>query len=281
MEGWGPLRAALPFLMLLALACGGEDAQSPGSSAPVADRSPPPAEVLKLVVRVQGDPIGSALEGGLSRSGFQVATDEQVPHDVTLRVAASKQVVPSFFHVQVNGREQVKVRAHVMVSVLAGSQMVDQVSADMEMNEGDPPPEDAIGRLVVLFAKSPRLAEWARGRQAVVTDTKSAAASDDSDWYKLNVTACKVPPRLDACDGVRAFLVKWPDGAHAGDARAALDQAQPALEKLQKDDNDWKAVRPDECKRTKTRDACEGVEVYLTKYPAGLHTDEAKRLLGK
>jgi len=48
-----------------------------------------------------------------------------------------------------------------------------------------------------------------------------------------------------------------------------------------KDDNAWENAGSIECRAQKTREACVGVEVYVAKFPAGMHAAEAKRLLGK
>jgi hypothetical protein len=284
------MRRAAIALILAALACGGDPAQTGGPTTP-ADNTPPPAAVMGLVVHVVQSPdqttraIGTQYQWALSRAGFQVAADPGEPHDVEIRLAASKEVVPTFWQVQVNGRAQVKLRVHVVAQIMGLSPpaRVDVVQTEFEMNEGDDPDPAAMGKLVVAYAKSPNLARWAGTHtqpeaNAPPNNNANANGADDADWYKLNPVLCKVPIKLDACDAVRAYLAKWPQGSHAADARATLDAAEPTLERLQKDENDWQAIHSDECRKKRTRDACAGVEVYLHRYPAGLHAEEAKKL---
>ncbi len=291
------MRRVVLALILAVSACGG-DPSGQGANAPVVDKTPPPPEVMALVVHVSGstDEVSEAIvshyQMSLARSGFRIAQTSSEAHDVEIQLVISKEVVPSFWRMQVNGREQVKLRVRVVAAVmgLQPSARLDMVQSEFDMTEGEAPPEGGLARLVLGYAKSPNLARWAIARQstAPAVDPHPTAPTanrptpaDDATWYKLNPVLCKVPQKLDACDPVRAYLVKWPAGAHAAEARATLDAAQPTLEKLQKDDNDWQAVRPDDCRKKKTRDACAGVEVYLNRYPAGLHADDAKRLLGR
>jgi len=258
-------RRALAALFFACSACGGDPAPV---KAPV-DNRPPPPEVMALVVHLVAPTdstarsIAEPYKFALARSGFRVAE---------------------------GGDPRVKLDVRVTVAVvgLEPQARVDMLQSQFEMVQGEEPDAGEIGRLVLQFAKSPNLARWAASRQSThsVTDDQSSkpykatSGADDSDWYKLKPVSCKVPIKLDACDPIRAYLVRWPQGVHADEARNTLEAAEPALEKLQKDDNDWQAVRPDDCRRKKTADACAGVEVYLHRYPAGLHTDEAKRLMG-
>lgn len=76
---------------------------------------------------------------------------------------------------------------------------------------------------------------------------------------------------------MRAFLGRRPDGVHAQEAKDALATAQPRLDALQKDEATWTAANPEACRRG-DKDACARVEIYLAKYPAGLHASEARSL---
>lgn len=284
------MKRALFALFLAFAACGGDAAPA---KAPVVDNTPPPPEVMALVVHVvqpsdaNARSIANMYKWALARSGFRVAEDPGEPHDVEINLGVTAIPVQTFWQVQVNGVARQKLNVHVIAAVvgLQPQTRVDMLQSEFEMVQGDEPEAGEIGRMVLSFAKSPNLARWAATRQSSTSDNPSstkpaASGADDSDWYKLKPVACKVPLKLDACDPIRAYLVKWPQGAHAQEARSTLDAAEPALEKLQKDENDWQAVRPDDCRRKKTRDACAGVEVYLHRYPAGLHADEAKKLTG-
>ncbi|HEX7600018.1 MAG TPA: hypothetical protein VF316_00360, partial [Polyangiaceae bacterium] len=106
-----------------------------------------------------------------------------------------------------------------------------------------------------------------------------ARRDEDADWYRIRLEQCTVPISLTSCDGVRGFLIKHPDGTHADEAKAALATATPKLEALQKDEAAWKTAEPEACRRG-DKDACTKVEIYLAKFPAGLHAGEAKGLTG-
>ena len=286
------MRRALFALILACSACGGDP--SPAKT-PVVDNTPPPPEVMALVVHVGQSQdentraIANMYKWALARSGFRVVEDQGEPHDVEIQLASRAVPVQSVWHMQVNGVERQKLDVHVIAAIvgLQPQARIDMFQSDFEMTQGADPEAGEIGRMVLAFAKSPNLARWAKNRGASepsddddTAHSKPPSGADDSDWYKLKPVACKIPLKLDACDPIRAYLVKWPKGGHAQEARNTLDAAEPALEKLQKDDNDWQAVRPDDCRKKKTRDACAGVEVYLRRYPAGLHADEAKKLIG-
>ncbi len=107
----------------------------------------------------------------------------------------------------------------------------------------------------------------------------SVRVRDETAWNKARATGCALPVALTGCDGVRIYLAKFPTGAHADEANKALVAGQPQLEKLQKDDNAWQQAGVPTCRAHADKDACVGVELYLTKYAAGLHADEARALL--
>ncbi len=128
-------------------------------------------------------------------------------------------------------------------------------------------------------------------RAAGVTTQPTATASveqppppqtdrrDDADWFAIETVKCKIPARVEACDAVRRYLQRHPSGAHAQEANEILSAAQPALEKLQKDDVAWQKANRYECQRARTSDACVGVEAYEVQFPTGAHIEEAHRLL--
>jgi hypothetical protein len=107
----------------------------------------------------------------------------------------------------------------------------------------------------------------------------SARVREETVWNKARVTGCELPVSLAGCDAVRIYLAKYPTGAHVDEANKALAAGQPQLEKLQKDENAWQQAGVTACRAPGGKDACLGVELYLTKYPAGLHADEARTLL--
>src|SRR5262249_3066471 len=143
---------------------------------------------------------------------------------------------------------------------------------------------------------SPRIAAFARavksarasGTVTAPTATATATAEqppptqdrrDDSDWFAIDTVKCKIPARVEACDAVPRYLQRHQGGAHVQEANELLAAAQPALEKLQKDDVAWQKSNRSECARAHTADACVGVEAYMVQFSTGLHAEEAHRLL--
>lgn len=282
-------------LFCVVLACGGDPSQAGGPITPAVDKTPPPPEVMSLVVQV--DPpndqatrvIGTRLQWSLSKAGFQVVGDRGQPHDVEIKLATSSQVVPSFWQVQVNGRTRVKLRVHVVAAVvgLQPPARVDILQTDLEMNEGDEPEEGDIGRLVLAYAKSPNLARWATSHAAppnapdgIMPSSTDAPPDpkDEADWQKVDVASCQdKPTAVGSCTSVLTYMQRHPRGAHVQQAQTLLSAASAEQEK---EERDWLAVHFEVCFQKKTEDACAGVEVFEHRYPNSSHTAEAKRVLG-
>jgi hypothetical protein len=112
-----------------------------------------------------------------------------------------------------------------------------------------------------------------------VADGTSSRVAEETLWNAARVTGCELPAALTGCDAVRIYLARYPNGAHVEEANKALAAGQPQLEKLQKDENAWQQAGTITCRTHAGTDPCVGVELYLTKYPAGLHADEAHALL--
>lgn len=294
------MRPHFPLTLAIALflaACGGSpDAETPHTAA---DASPPPAEVMRLVTQLVNDNADTqlflALKAAVAQSGFQVVPAGAIPHDVEIHLTMTKDYVQTFFVVQVNGQTRQKIRVNAVAAVVAQGRLVDQLQVTYEGYQGEAPPAWVTGTLVEGFAKSKNVAALARALKSTdsVGTAPSASASasppsgpktspaEDSAWYAINVAKCKSPLKLDACDDVRRFLTRFPDGAHAAEARAAIAEGAPALDELQKDDNMWQEAQVPGCRAKHNKDACLGVQIYLEHNPAGLHSEEAKRLLGK
>jgi hypothetical protein len=125
-----------------------------------------------------------------------------------------------------------------------------------------------------------RKAEAARQEQQRKEEAAEQARRDEErTWFAARATGCAQPIDLKACQGVERYLVHYPNGAHANDARRAMAHAQPLLTKLQEDQNywsqnsDWRS-----CQASRTRESCDGVELYIAKFPAGLHAGKAREL---
>ncbi|CAN5519904.1 hypothetical protein BH09MYX1_BH09MYX1_01040 [soil metagenome] len=271
---------ALPVLACLGLAAmaplyGCANAEGPGAADPT---RPPPKAVLAMPVRVQSGSDGgfaAALSDGLARAGFTVTTDPSAKADIILTPQVVVSQNTSAFQVSVNGRTKVKYT--ITVSVACDGQMTDSLHATYNDYEGSPPDDEAISTLVLAYAHSGRVAAFAK-RQSSAT---AEASSDDQDWLAIDQPKCAAPTALDACDGVKLYMGRHPQGKHVGEATRLLTQSVAPFEKLQRDENSWQASGAADCKKKKTRETCVGVEVYLTKYPNGMHATEAHALLGK
>jgi hypothetical protein len=281
-------------LVAFAIACGGDAAQQPAPS------HPPPHEVMGLQFRVSSrggnDTFCPALEAGLARSGLSIAGDSNA--DATLTCTMFFTDDDGLFRVQVNGQTRMRVQVRVEVRS-AQNEVVDRFIAEYKGYRGGPPDEDAIAKVVNTLAYSPRIAAFARaahgGPYAIPTATVATAPTvvataaptgesiadrrDDQEWFAIDTVKCKIPARVEACDGVRRYLQRRPDGAHAQEANQLLAAAQPALEKLQKDEVAWQKANRNECAARHTSDACVAVEAYEIQFPTGIHAEEAHRLL--
>lgn len=285
MERW-----AAGFAILI-VACGADAPQTPAR--------PPPAAVLAMQVRVDSagdDTFCPSLEQGLRRSNLAVVPPGTAQTDATVTCRAFASEDTGLFRLQYNGQRKMHYTVRVDVRGASG-QGVDSFVAEYNAYERNPPDEDVVSKVVLGFAYSQRIAAYARSVErakasgAVTQPTATATATaevappppadrrDDQAWFAIDTVKCKIPARVEACDSVRRYLQRFPSGAHAQEANEILAAAQPALEKLQKDDVGWQKANHSECSRQRSADACVGVEAYTVQFPTGVHADEAHRLL--
>jgi hypothetical protein len=277
-------------LALLIAACGGEAQQTP--------TRPPPSDVLAMQIRVDSaggdDTFCPALQQGLTRSNLAVVQDTSQPADASVSCHVFVSEDTGWLRVSVNGSQKMKFTVRIEVRGASG-QAVDQFIAEYNGYRGNPPDEDVVSKTVLGFAYSPRIGAFARrvragkatAPQPTVTATvevqqpppPAADRRDDQAWFAIDTVKCKIPARVEACDSVRRYLQRFPSGAHAQEANEILAAAQPALERLQKDDVGWQKSNHAECARQRSGDACVGVEAYTVQFPTGVHADEAHRLL--
>ncbi len=279
------------FAIFFVVACGGDAAQQ-------VPARPPPREVMGLQFRVTSsggnDTFCPALENGLARSGLAIASDANA--DATLSCHLFFTADDGFFRVQVNGRSRMRVTARIEVRS-AQNQLVDQFVAEYKGYRGGAADDDAIAKVVNALAYSPRIAAFARLPRTAATVATNVSPTpsvnapptstaqnpserrDDMEWFAIETVKCKIPARVEACDVVRRYLQRHPDGAHAQEANQILAAAEPALEKLQKDEIAWQKSNHNDCLNQHTSAACVGVEAYEIQYANGLHGEEAHRLL--
>lgn len=286
------------MLAVVLVACGGGASEEPAVSAPIAS-APGNLSSFTFVVRsgLSADPTTSALQGKLEgvlvNAGYKVA-DPSAAHDIDLIVTTQSQFEPSAFQFVINGQPSGNNHVAVQVSVMSGRSVIDRLSAEYRARVGQVD-DAAVNGLVAALGRSRGLAQLAREQterdEAAAAaqqraedankqeDDRRARGQEDGEWYAIRLEQCRVPASLNACDAVRAFLARRPDGAHAQEAKEALKVAQPKLDALQKDEATWTAANPEACRRG-DKDACTHVEIYLAKYPAGLHAAEARQLVG-
>ncbi|MFO0675335.1 MAG: hypothetical protein U0169_02295 [Polyangiaceae bacterium] len=271
---------------IFVMACGGS-APPPAAAPP-----PPPATQdvasLTLFVKPTRHPaVDAALRSAFVGAGYALASDAKAKHDVDGEVAVTATPERSMVSVSVNGESQAKSRFSVALTLSAEGRVLDNatvefVAPDREVSEPNVRP------LVAAIGTSGKLAAFAterRSRQeqkAHDVSEKAAEAKriqEETDWNNAHAPGCKLPTALNACDAVRVYVARYPNGAHTEEAKAALRDGDAAMAPLQKDENAWKASGAAECLTAMTSDACAGVEVYATKYPAGLHAEQARKLL--
>ena len=240
-----------------------------------------------------GDRFCPSLEIGLARSGITISRDSA---QATVTIACSVEDTGDTGWLRIEENGEVRSRFIVRVNVIsAQEQPVDQFVVEYKGFRSRPD-EEAVSKVVLAYAYSARIAAFARAAKsapqpmatATTNDTPPPIATttapqrdprDDATWFGIDTVRCKIPARVEACDQVRRYLQRFPNGAHAQEANDTLTAAQSALEKLQKDEVAWQKSQHAECSNRRTSDACSGVEAYDMQFSTGLHSDEAKRLL--
>ena len=96
--------------------------------------------------------------------------------------------------------------------------------------------------------------------------------ADDQAWAEAHADGCETSSSPAACDGVRAYLKAFPEGAYA---RRLLE----ILEARKSDEAAWGAVNVSQCQSAKVPSDCASVRAYRDAFPKGLHFSEADGLL--
>lgn len=293
------MRRALLSLLPLLVACGGEATEEAAPGVPnaaavrvVTETAPVPAvptpkEIAALKIRIEPTPatpgLGRAMLTALAGAGYTVGFDRHGSWDLVGQVTAS---IATGVRDQWNGTVRTAPRYVVTLSLLAGGRLVDQASTEFETSQAVSPTR--LLPIVATLSASPNLAQFALDRhtrqiakaekKAEVTASTYARVDEETVWNAARVTGCELPASLTGCDAVRLYLAKYPAGGHADEANKALAVGQPRLEALQKDENAWLQAGATSCRAHADKNACDGVDLYLVKYPAGLHADEARAL---
>ncbi len=103
-------------------------------------------------------------------------------------------------------------------------------------------------------------------------------------WQLAESNACRTSLDVSACDAQAAYLRRFPDGAHAAEARQWVDDAG-GRRRVAADEAAWASLEPRACRTPAKNDpavieeACAPIEQYLAEYPDGLHAEAARDAL--
>ncbi len=268
------------------------------STAPMLQRPSVEAARLPILVTSTGvDPhsqaVVNAVRSRLARAGYTVVMAPNQYHEVVARVSLSLTQDKTLFAVRVNGRIRESYTAHARLDLTGRQQLLG--SAMLDFDADDTVTEQLVAPLTAavdvrtlsayavwatnqrLVAQRAAAVEQQRRQQAAAAQ---ARRDEEEAWTKAAPIACASPTKLDSCAAVQRYLARYPNGQHAAEARTTLEKGKPGLENLQKDEDYWTSKSGRQpCKDIRSVSACEGVELYVTKYPAGLHADEARQLL--
>lgn len=269
-----------------AFGCGGSS-----SGAKDADMSQlAPAPDLGVLVRVQAGTgeaeqfvpnVKTALTTSLSGAGYKLVDNEEGNPDVVAKVIVNATQEKSLFAVQVNGQTRVSYAVKVNASFVsvADSSVVDQAMSDFSSSDGTVE-QEAIDAILVRLSKSGKLTRYAKNakekaEKAEADKLAKAAKAEEDLWLAAAVDGCSKPKAANACEGVEAYIAKYPAGKYTAEARKAIQDGKAEAARMAEEDT-WKAAASDQCKKpTKSYD-CQGVEEYLGKYPTGAHAADAK-----
>jgi hypothetical protein len=271
------LRTVLALIVgcvLLPSACGGAPSQGAASAA---DIKLAPAPDLGVSLSVRGEAEGQAfashvkteLTSAMTAAGYKLIAKEKASDvDAAVIVTAAEQ--PSMFAVMVNGKKKQTFKVTVAASFVGAvdGAVVDTATIDFESSDGTIPP-GALKPLLGQLSQSGKLVAYQEGAKA-----KQAAAEADL-WKAANVEGCKAATKKEQCDGVRAYITKYPAGGQTADARAALQAADESIAKHAEEEA-WKGAALDVCQKpTKSYD-CQAVEDFVKKYPSSAHAKEGR-----
>ena len=290
---------ALLVAVTTTFGCGGSSIERPAATASD-ERSQAQVHSLSYLYEVRvgapaelGNRVAEVIENALVSDGIQLVKQPSAAHDATLRVHVSMQEEQPLIKVYVNGRLRRSFQVTTTLSAETADNVLEHVATQFSTT-GNVTVEN-VQALVSGLNQSRSVASLAVTKtrnQAQAAATEKTAADNEAKqqaeqkrveqetaWIDAEPNACKIPATLEACRGVQIYLAKYPDGSHSNKAKRVFDQAQDKMELLQKDENHWQQSGATTCESRANKNACEGVEIYLAKYPVGLHADEAKTLL--
>ncbi|RYE87395.1 MAG: hypothetical protein EOO75_14525 [Myxococcales bacterium] len=177
------------------------------------------------------------------------------------------------FAMQVNGKARKTYKVQLTASLVGSPDdaVVDTATSEFSSSDGTVDAA-AVRKLLVQLSNSGKLTTYASDRK-----TRVAAAEDDL-WKAANADGCKSAAKKDACEGVQAYIKKYPAGKYTADGRQALSDADASIAK-KSDEDAWAAAAVDQCQKpTKSYD-CKGVDAYLARFPSGTHAAQGRDAL--
>jgi hypothetical protein len=233
---------------------------------------------------IVADEVLSTLSSAFAAAGYKLVADAkeaQVMMNVNVRATEK----PSFMQTTVNGQRQITwaVNIDATYTALSDSSMIDKTTATFESDNGvvDAAAHYQIEELIAQATKNGKLQKHAEALfQAAQDREKAKKEAEEKLWLAANADDCSKGTSKTACDGVKEYLRKYKDGAHAAEARKALEEHE--MSKVAANDEEaWAAANADKCANPDTSKDCKGVERYLKKHPTGAHAAEAKETVAK
>ncbi len=261
----------------LLAACGG--GSSDKAEGPVDTSNLAPAPDMTMFVKVEAGSseaqqflpnVKTALTNAFTAAGYKLVASEDAKPDMVAKVTVNATEEQSVFQVQVNGKVQSSFKVQLAASFVASADaaVIDQATSEFSGKDGAVE-QKAIDKIIVHLGTTGKLNTYASNAKAKVQ------AAEDDLWKAANVDGCKKPQSAKACDGVKAYIEKYPAGKYTAEARQAMTDSEAEMAKM-KEEEAWKAAAADQCKKpTKSYD-CKGVEEYLSKFPTGAHAADAK-----
>ena len=283
------IRICLMLLLALSGAC--------GASAPPVEQASAASAAAQIYV---GSDAGAAsLRSLVVRRLLELryAVSEDKGHaDLIVELVGTQHVKPSLIAVTVNGKRQVNYSMTVTAGVKSDDVLL--ASTRVEYDSDETPDSDRVDTIVAAVTgvnlpgivkrreEAARLKAKADSEQKQRDEEKrkaevarEAVLKDDKAWLDAKDEQCREPRRPDACNAVQKYLVDFGDGRHTAEAKAVLEASKSKLAVVQKDEVAWASSGADACRKARTKEACMGMEIYVSKFGAGLHVDEAKSLM--
>jgi hypothetical protein len=246
----------LTFVLLFGAACGGEL---------LLPQAPVSSPVREIAIRVLGSREAgqvrapSAVFDALRSAGYHVTLGDE-PYDATAAVhveAGQARVAGGF--VVVRGSNAVRLT----LTLSAGEQVIEELSTEF-VAEPEGVDTSDLDELMTTFTASPRVHQFAvatlqmRAAEAKLAEERreaerraleaerlareeqerKARAEELVAWQAANEMACRAPTTIDACDGVRGYLEKYPTNEHSAEAQALLQKAEEPIRSL-RDEQAW------------------------------------------